>query len=783
MEQYIYTPFVDSGDEKRKDLRQILSKYLYHWPLFLISITCCLGLAFLYIKNSIPVYHIVAKLALKDDKKNQSAADGVAALQQLNISTAPKFAESEVEILKSRPIIKNVVEKLQLWCDYGEVDTYIKHDLYASTPLRVNMISRKNQLQDYTFRVTIVSADKIILRRPDGEIIHTTFGHTLHSSFGKWQLIPTGNLSLYIGKSIAISLRNENKVISDYQKKITTVVNKTTPIIELKLDDEVYQRGTAVLNELIAVYKSFNIIDKNKETESTLKFIDERLASLTGELTDVEKVVEGYKSSVGLTDISAKSQFFLDNVQTNDGKLNEVNVQLNVIEGIERYVNSPGNGTNAPATIGITDPGLITLVGQLNQLQVDKDRLLAITPGSNPLFIPLNTQIRSTQAAIKENVNSIKTALLATKRQLNSFNSGLEAGIKNIPGQERKYVSIKRQQGIKESLYIYLLQRREEVALSYASTITDARTVEDAYYDEPGSSRKIPFVIALVLGTIIPAALISGRSAFRDKVLTKADIEAVTSAPIICELIQEHSKKPIVVLNRDAFAIGEQMRSLRTNLLHAYDRKGRVVLFTSSIAKEGKSYVTSNIGTSLAMLGKKTVILELDLRKPQISKIFNLSGAHTGLSDYLGGEVSKEEIVVPSGIHENLFIVRSGPIPDNPSELIGNRKMVTLLTELRNDFDSVLIDSPPLHLVTDATILAPFCDITLYMIRHNFTPKSELRFIDEIYKENKLVNMQLVFNGVQMDSRYGYDIDYGYYKDKDDVSVLFRPFQNFSSRF
>ena len=782
MEQLTYTPFTEVGEEKRKDLRQILSKYLYHWPLFLICLMCTTALAYVYIRHTIPVYQIKAKVALKDDK-NQPLSGGAAALEQLNISSKPKFAESEVEILKSRPVIKKVVDELQLWCNYYEKSSYTTLDLYATTPFRFKFIQQKEPLKDYNFSITINSTDSYTIVKPDQTELKGKFTNTLNSSFGKWQLVPTANLKYFIGRTVLLHLQSEHKTISDYQEKIITVLNKTTPIIEMKIEDEVFQRGTAVLNKLVAVYKSFNVIDKNKETESTLKFIDERLTSLTQELTSVEKDVEGYKSSVGLTDISAKSQVFLDNVQANDSRLNEVNVQLNVIEGVEKYVNAPDKSDHAPATIGITDPGLINLVAQMNKLQVDKERLLAITPENNPIFVPINRQIKSTQNAIKENVNSIKTSLTATKRQLNSFNSGLEAGIKNMPGEERQYVSIKRQQGIKESLYVYLLQKREEVALSYASTLTDARTVEEAYYDDPKTSKKIPLFIALLAGLLVPAGMITGRSILRNRVLTKDDIAAITAAPVICELIQENTKKPLVVLDRDAYAIGEQMRGLRTNLLHAYDRKGKVVLFTSSIPKEGKSYVSSNIATSLAMLGKRTIILELDLRKPQISKIFNLTADQLGLSEYLSGKAAKEEIIVPSGVHPNLFVMRSGAVPENPSELIGSDKMAELITELRADFDNVLIDTPPLHLVTDATILAPMCDVSLYLIRHNYTPKSELKFIDEVYREGKLVNMSLVFNGVQMDSRYGYNLDYGYYKDRVDLSPWFAPFRNFSTRF
>jgi len=781
MEQLIYTPFTDE-DQKQNDTWQMLSKYLYHWPLFAIFLFISLSLAFVYLKQVKPIYHVKARLSINDDK-DKSSMGKAAALQQLNISTGPKLVESEVEVLTSRPIVKQVVDDLQLWVTYNMPAHMGSTDLYSTAPFRFEMVESYFPFETIKLEITVKSLTQFVITGKNEETLSASFNDLIRNKFGEWRLKPTSQLRNYVGKTIFVNLKDPHQVITDYQGKIATVLSKNAPIIELSIDDEVPERGTEVLNRLVAVYKGINIQDKNKETESTLKFIDERLASLSGELTDVEKNVEGYKSSIGLTDISSKSQFFLDNVSSNDGRLNEVKVQLNVIKGIESYVNSPTNSGAAPATIGITDPGLVNLVAQLSKLQLEHDRLLTTTPETNPLFIPLNGQIASTKKAIRNNILSIKSSLIATSKQLSSFNSGLEADIKSIPGQERKYVSIKRQQGIKETLYIYLLQKREEVALTYAAILTDARTLEDAYYGAPKPKNKLPMVLALLTGLLIPAGIIKGRSAFRNKVLTRKDIELGTSAPVICELIQDVSKTDIVVMNRDTYAIGEQLRALRTSILHSEEKNGKVILFTSSIAREGKSYVSSNIGASMAILGRKTVILELDLRKPQISKIFKMTKEEIGLSNYLNGEVAKEDIIVPSGIHPNLYIMRAGTLPANPSELLNSQKMKMLINELRTEFDNVLIDSPPVHLVTDAMILAPMCDLTLYMVRHNFTPKSEIKFIEQIYRENKLNNLSLIFNGVEMDSRYGYALDYGYYSDKKAQNRWYFAFGNFASRF
>lgn len=770
MEKYLHSSSTETRVNHEKDIRQIIIKYLYHWPLFLISILLCMGLAIFYLNHTRPLYLVKAKLAIKDDK-SKASPEKAAALQQLNISTESKLVESELEILQSRPIVKAVVDKLQLWCTYTTPGEYGVYDIYATTPVKFKLLKQTANFNAFTCAIYLKNKNEYTVTFSSGKVINASFKTTFSSDFGKWQLQPTATLNKYIGETVNVSLTDKDLVISAYQNSISTVLSKKSPLIELKIEDEVPERGTEILNYLISVYKSFNIIDKNKETESTLKFIDERLASLTGELTDVEKNVEGYKSSIGLTDISSKSQYYLNNIQSVDGRLNEVNVQLNVIQGIERYVNNENNAESSPATIGITDPGLTNMVAQLTKLQLERDKMLAITPATNPIFIPINRQINSLKMAVRENIKNIKTSLVNTQRQFQKINSTFESSIKNIPGQERQYVSIKRQQAIKENLYVYLLEKREEIALSYASTLTDARTVEEAYYEAPASKKKFTLSFAFIIGLCLPIGLIYSREAIKNRVLSRNEIEMATDVAVISELIQNTNKSPLVIKQgAGSQIIGEQFRALRTNLLHLTPKKeqGKVTLFTSSIPGEGKSFVASNMGASLAALGRKTIILELDLRKPKITKIFNLDPKRMGLSDLLSGEVTKEEIIQPSGVNPNLFVMSAGTIRSNPSELLETEEMERLITELRDEYDHILMDSPPLRLVTDAMILAPLSDATIYLIRQGYTGKEELQFIKQLQEEHRLPNMRLVFNGIQRGKNgYGYHYSYKYYDQHD----------------
>jgi tyrosine-protein kinase Etk/Wzc len=760
---FLSSAFNDQESVPQKDIRGLFTKYLHYWPFFLISLAFTIGVAYFYIKSTKPVYDIKATLAVTDEKKSPDAKE---ALAELDVTAQPKDIESEVEFIKSRPLIREVVNALQLAVNYKDASNYKHSDLYVNTPVRFKLIQSSGGASELSFLILIKDANSFVIKTSNGESPVYNFNTVLKNDLGTWQLTKTQNFDSFIGKTVNISIQNPEDVVTLYQNSIAVTLNKDAPIIELELEDEIPERGKEILTQLIDAYKISSIEDKNKVTQSTLKFIDDRLSTLTGELTNAEKDVEGFKSSIGLTDISSKSKFYLDNVQSNDSRLNDVNIQLNVIEGIERYANSSNSSGNVPATLGISDPGLISLVDQLSKLQLQRDKLLATTPEQNPMFDPLNRQIKSTKADIKETIAGIKSSLLSVQRELQHNNSGFESSIKDIPGQERQYISIKRQQSIKENLYIYLLQKKEEVSLSYASTITGIRTVEEPYFIAPKSKKQVPYVLALLLGLGLPASFIYGRDLLKNKVLNRAEIERMTGAHVICELNQNKGNVQITVLEKGAFAITEQFRSLRTNLHLLYQGKpsGRVTMFTSSVAGEGKSFITSNMGAALAATNRKVIILELDMRRPKISEMLKLSNDHPGLSNYLTGEIALAEIIRPSGIHHHLDVIGAGPIPDNPSELLDNMNLDILINKLRGDYDDILIDTPPLHLVTDALLLARVCDVTLYVVKQGYTDKSELTFIKQMVKEDKLPNLNIVFNGIQRSKYgYGYDYDNSYY--------------------
>jgi capsular exopolysaccharide synthesis family protein len=424
-----------------------------------------------------------------------------------------------------------------------------------------------------------------------------------------------------------------------------------------------------------------------------------------------------------------------------------VKIKLSVVEGIEHYLNADEGKGALPSTLGVNDAGLQGLMDRLNDLLLEKTRMLSQLPETNPLFNPINQQINAARNSLRENVRTTKIALSQTLRHLQSVGSGYQSSIRNIPGQERDLVDIKRMQSIKENLYVYLLQKKEELSLDYASTIADAAIIDLAH--SGAQSAPIPksvYAMAFLLGLIMPTGIIYGREALKSRIQAKQEITAATGLDVLCELSDSETADPIVV-NQKSY-IGEQFRELRTklNYLHGNSNPGRTTLFTSSIAGEGKSFVLSNLGAVFAAAGKKTILVELDLRRPTLSTRFSLPNPNLGITDYIIGNVAASEIIQQSEVSKNLHIICGGSIPPNPSELLESKMLTDLINELKNKYDHILIDTPPVHLLTDAMIITHLCDISLYITRYNYTPKQELEYIREIYNGK-------IFNSVKIDSQ------------------------------
>ncbi len=777
------------------DLGAVLKRYIYHWPLFVLGLLIAGGIAYTYLNVTNPVYEVNATILVKDEKKSPEEK---AALPELEQTTSPKNAEAEIEIVRSKKLINQVVDKYQLWASYKTKQGLKTTDLYESTPVKFVMVQKTGTPKNQKIEVTIKSKNQFEVENLSGQKQAVNFNTDYKSAFGTWKLVPTDFIDQYIGSKINIEVNDPLIATNNYVKLLDAhLLDKQAPTIGLFVQDEVPKRGQDFLNGLIAAYNNAAMVEQKRKTKNLIEFIDTRLASLSGELNHAENTVQGYRSAQGIADVNTQVKAYVENSQSNDAKLNDVNVQLNVISGIEQYVNSSSG--NPPSTMGISDPTLTRQVEKLVDLQLKRTELLGTTPEANPIFKPINEQIALTKASIKEVIRGVKSSLLTSKRQLQVVSSKTQSSLRDLPNQDRQIGDMKRQKDLKENSYVYLLKKREDLSLSYAATVTDARIVDEASIGDIQWPRPaLVAAIALLAGIGLPFLIIFFRHTFNGSITSRRDIETSISVPVVGEITYENLGKNSIVVNDRHNLIGEQFRTLRTNLYYLHqnrqlspsaiklnlhqgsfvgssvsedhDQRGRVTLFTSSVAKEGKSFVGTNIAVSLAALRRKTVILEMDLRKPKVLKNFGLQPGRPGITEFLQGSISSlDTIIQPSGI-ENLDIIACGEISSEPSELLEGDKLAELISELRDRYDDVIIDTPPLHLVTDSMIIGKQADICMYVVRQGYTKKDELEFIQEISEKDKLPNINIVFNGIRKDKYgYGYSYDNSYYSEKKKV--------------
>lgn len=752
-------------EENGMDLKATLLQYLRHWPWFFLALALALGGAWLYLKRATPMYQVSASILIKDEKKGASND----MLKELDLFAGSKLVDNEVEVLKSRTLIEKVVDELNLTVSYYQEGKFRDVEIYHSSPVRVSV----NELEAYAYQNALyirpAGEQKFELldenHRSLGTFIYTQAVKSKYGTFRVFQE-PEAQEGL-----VKVRFRSRDGVIDNLLESIKVgLLNQNSTVLSLTYLSAVPEKGKAILSKLLDVYTFSSLEDKNREATNTLRFIEERLKLVTGELSDVEKDVERYKTSAGITDLSVESNLFLEKVKDNDTKLSEVDIQIKVLEGVERYIGSDASATVAPATLMVTDPVLTSHIESLSQLELQKEKVSKGARSSNPFLETINTQIANTKLAIRENLANQKQSLAITRAGLQGNNSRLESAIRSIPRKEREYVGVQRQQNIKESLYLILLQKREETALSYASTVTDSRIVDVANSTAaPVSPKKnIIYLAALMLGILLPAGYIYGRELLTDTVQSKKEIESKTGLAVFGEIaLRDRKDKSNFIDAQSRNFIAEQFRTIRTNLqyLNKEDKsKATTILLTSSMSGEGKTFVALNLAASIGMLGKKVLLMELDLRKPKLSEYLGIR-PKKGITHYLTGQAEEDELVTATVI-ESMYLISSGPVPPNPSELLSGDKITQLVEVYQQSFDYIILDMPPVGLVADATLLAPLADTCFYLVRHEVTARQQLNFLKDLAKNKRFKSINVIFNGVNYKNSkeygYGYGSYYGY---------------------
>lgn len=744
------------------NFNQLWAKYFPYWPAFLILAALGSGGAWLYLHYKLPVYESTASILIKDEKKGLEDSK---MMESINMLSSKKIIENEMEVFKSRTLVKAVVQELLLYAPVYEVGKWLDLPAYSTSPIKIQVRNPDVVVDVKRVDFNYQSASKEITIKGRKYMLN----HWVNTPWGELKFLPAKGSYNSAGQ-FYFSLVHPKKITQQLIKNIDiTTSNKLSSVINLKLKDAVPERSEDILNTLILTYNKAAISDKNTLAYNTLLFLDERLRFISGGLDSIEKQLQQYKARKGAIDLSSQGKLFLENVSGNDQKLSDVNMKLAVLKQVEQYVfSNDTRGGLVPSTLGVDDPLLTNLLEKLYKAELDYEKLKRTTGENNPDLLSIRDQIQKIKPGILENIHSQQQSLEANKRNLYTTNTAYSSLIQALPQQERDLVEISREQNVKSAIYSFLLQKREEAALSNSAMVSDTRLIDKAEssLDPVGLGNKYIYAFAVLLAIGLGIAFITIRDLLTNTILFRKEIETITDIPVIGEIALDKSSAPLVISEGSSGLISEEFRLLRTSLFYlGTEVPGKKILITSTIPGEGKSFVAVNLAISLALSGKKVVLAEFDLKNPTIAKKLKIDNTE-GVADFLTSRTEVNEIIRPVENNPNLFIVTAGNLPHNPSELLLSDRTPQLLDYLKNHFDFVIIDSAPVGILSDAYVLSRFSDATLYIVRHKKTPKKMLERLEKNIKINELKNLAIVFNGVSNrgfgNNSYGYGYDYGY---------------------
>lgn len=592
-----------------------------------------------------------------------------------------------------------------------------------------------------------------------------TFGFALKDSLSNGRMEGQN-----IVRNISAMVSRPFGVAKGYQWAINIEpTSKTTSVAVVSLMNTNIQRGQDFINKLIEMYNRNTNNDKNEVAEKTKEFINERIKIINEELGSTEDKLEAFKRNAGLTNIGSDAQLAVEGNAEYERKRVENGTQINLIRDLTKYISNPSNEYEVlPANIGLSDNGLTTQIDRYNELIFERKRLLRTSTENNPMIVNLDTSIRAMKANVKAAIDGTLQGLLIVKADLDREASRFSRRISDAPGQERQYVSIARQQEIKAGLYLMLLQKREENAITLAATANNAKIIDEpAAEGGPVSPKpKMIYMVALAVGLGLPVGFIFLLGLTKFKIEGRGDVEKLTRLPIVGDVpLTDEKTGSITVFENQNTLMSETFRNVRTNLQFMLESSQKVILVTSTVSGEGKSFISANLAISLSLLGKKVVIVGLDIRKPGLNKIFNIPRKEMGITQYLSNpEKNLMDFVHSSDVSKNLYIIPGGTVPPNPTELLARDGLDKAIAILRKEFDYVILDTAPVGMVTDTLLIGRIADLSVYVCRADYTRKAEFTLINELADNNKLPNLCTVINGLDLQKKkYGYYYGYGKY--------------------
>jgi len=760
--------FEQMGRPAQNSLLETVNRYKQHWHWFILCGLLGLSVAYLKLRYSTPVYKIHAKVIVDGAKSTSSAAsDHGSFMGDFGpFIGGPNSVDNEAEIIKTRYLMEQVVADLNEQVSIFQPGTVRDIETYPN-PLDVSLLSSQDSIRGGVFMLEALDEKKGRIYQDNGFSAEFEFGQPVElPRVGLVNIKRANSTGGDINKVLKIRITAFDSRVSNFMGRLAvSIKNNLVSVIDLSFDYPLRDKGEKILNKMIQVYMENNLTNKNTIADSTIAFIDNRLAIVGKELGDIEQEIQGFRQHQNLANMTTQAQLLLENSSDYINQLAGTQTQLNILDNVEEYLNDEANPRVLPNAVLDGDVVFNDLIQQYNGLLLERGRrLLSATP-DNPTIINLDRQLGALRQDMLANLRSTRSRLSITKDDLTKKTRQLETAVKNVPATERVFVSLSRQQQIKQDLYLYLLQKKEETAISKTATVSNSRVIDPPKAAaSPFSPKRTTTLLAgLLIGLIIPSALIYFRDLLNTKIRSQDDIKKQTSTPIIGEIIRSRYKETLVVNKHSRSAISEQFRTLRTNLaFYLTNPTQKTILLTSSMSGEGKSFVALNLATILAISGKRVVLMEMDLRKPNLSvKLDNPNEA--GFTNYVvNSDLKPADILAASGAHENLFLISSGPIPPNPAETILSHRLDELIQHLQQQFDYVIIDAPPIGLVTDAQLLSRYADLTLYLVRLGYTYKSQLQIVEELFRNQKIKQLAILVNDIDPKGGYGYGYGRGY---------------------
>ncbi len=773
---------LNEENENDFQLRAIIDQYASHWKWFLLSVFVCLSIAIVYLKLATPQYQASTTILVKDDKKGGMLSE-LSAFSDMGFGGGMKNnIDNEVEVLHSRTLVESTAKELGLNVAIFVKKRFVSKELYLKSPIVVQFSNQQSNFYSSNSELSLLKTgansfsltEKLVEERPlliqnpksdyqFGEPIKTICGDlVIQKSVSNFT-----DTKIWDGESeITIVLSAIDDVADSYRTRLkVNPLSKQSSVLELSLVDGVIERSEQFLDNLVQIYNTNAIEDKNLISGNTSKFIAKRLALIAEELDGVEQDGESFKTSNRLTDIESEAKLFIEGSSEYDKKGIETEIQLSVTNSMLDFLKKSSNSDLLPSNMISKDETSSTMVDSYNQLVLERNRLLKSATLENPSVIKLDQQITSLRSNVVSSLERLRSSLTIQKKNLNNQEGLIDSRIQKIPSQERQFRAIARQQKVKEELYLYLLQKREETAIALSATEPNARVIDSAKAQkQPVFPKRAMILLAgLLLGLLIPFSILYLMDLLDTKVKSRVDIEGKTLVPFIGDLPTSDSYHEIMKTDSRSSS-AEALRIIRTNLefmiSKASDDKAKTIFLTSTFPKEGKTFVSVNLAATFALSGKKVLLVGMDIRNPKLDDYITLPDR--GVTNFLSDKnLDLGSLIVKLDGYENLYVLPAGVIPPNPAELLMSKRVDTIFETLKAQFDYIIVDTAPVSLVADTLLIAKHADCFVYVVRANMLEKRMLTIPNTLYKENKLPNMCILLNDTDTSKGYGYSYGYG----------------------